>query len=235
MRDQLIGDLLANQDLDYATFHQRTCPNTGEMIGVRVPIQRRLAKQICRDDFRKFLSEVKNEFYEETLIEGLVIATAKMDINERLSYVKAFVSKIKNWAICDTFCNSFRFPASDRPKVWDFLQTYRPNHAEFAVRFYLIMLMTHFLDEEHLLEILQAVRTIELDKYYVNMAKAWLIAEAFVKFREPTLALLQEQSLPIFVQNKAIQKIRESYRVSQADKSMLLELKIPNSTVGSAN
>ena len=58
------------------------------------------------------------------------------------------------------------------------------------------------------------------------MAKAWLLAEAFVKFREPTLAILQTQSLPKFIQNKAIQKIRESYRVSKADKELLLNLKI---------
>lgn len=226
MRDQLIEDLLVHQDLDYATFHKRTCPNTGEMIGVRVPIQRQLAKQLCKDDFREFLKDVKNEFYEETLIEGLVIATAPMDTDERLDFARKFVPKIQNWAICDTFCNSFKFPMNDADKIWQFLLPYRKSDSEFAVRFFLVMAMIHFLDDEHLAEILQAIREVTLDKYYVNMGKAWLIAEMFVKFREPTLALLQEQILSTFVQNKAIQKIRESFRVSKNDKTMLLNLKL---------
>lgn len=226
MRNELIAELITYQDLDYASFHKRTCPNTGDMIGVRMPTQRRLARRLCRGDFRDFLATVQNEFYEETLIEGLVIAEAAMPTAERLRYTRDFVPKIQNWAICDTFCNSFKIPTADRDLVWEFLQSYRSSTAEFEVRFFLVMAMTHFLDGQHLQEIFQEVRQNTLDAYYVEMGKAWLIAEAFVSFREPTLALLQERSLPKSVQNKAIQKIRESLRVGRDDKAMLLEFKL---------
>lgn len=226
MRDEIITELFTHQDLDYAAFHKRTCPNTGEMIGVRVPSQRKIAQNICKQNFRRFLSECKNEFYEETFIEGIVIARAKMPLTERLGYIRTFVPKITNWAVCDCFCNSFKFKSDELSEVWQFLQDFRNDNTEFGVRFFLIMAMTHFLQEDYLLEILQSVQDITVDFYYINMAKAWLLAETFVKFREPTLEVLQKQTLPKFVQNKAIQKIRESYRVSQADKDFLLGLKV---------
>ena len=47
-----------------------------------------------------------------------------------------------------------------------------------------------------------------------------------VKFRDKTLAVLESGVLSPWVQNKAIQKCRESRRVSSEDKAMLLKLKV---------
>ena len=57
------------------------------------------------------------------------------------------------------------------------------------------------------------------------MAVAWAISVCYVKFRDKTLKLLKIKELDIFVQNKAIQKIRESFRVSDEDKEMLKKYK----------
>ena len=59
----------------------------------------------------------------------------------------------------------------------------------------------------------------------MNMAVAWAISVCYVKFRDKTLKLLKIKELDIFVQNKAIQKIRESFRVSDEDKEMLKKYK----------
>ena len=63
-------------------------------------------------------------------------------------------------------------------------------------------------------------------EYYVNMAVAWLVAECFTKQREQTLIFLHTHSLNNFTINKAIQKCRDSFRVSQEDKQMLLKYKV---------
>ena len=57
------------------------------------------------------------------------------------------------------------------------------------------------------------------------MAQAWLVAEVFIKFREAGLEFLQGDNMLPWTQNKAIQKIRESYRVSDADKELIKSLK----------
>ena len=57
------------------------------------------------------------------------------------------------------------------------------------------------------------------------MAQAWLISMMFIKFREKTLDYLKENTLDNWIQNKAIQKIRESTRVSKEDKNFILIFK----------
>lgn len=227
-RDEVIKKLLENQDLGYREFHLKTCPGAGTVIGVRMPIQRKIVKEILNTDFRKFLGSVRNEYYEETLIEGLVIAQAKMPLSERLRCLEKFVPKIYNWAICDTLCASLKFKADEFEPVWDFILSYKDSSKEFERRFMIVMMMQYFLELEYLPTIFHILDSIQTEQYYVNMASAWLIAEALTKFREPTIQFLSQNHLSNFVQNKAIQKARESYRISREDKDLLLTLKRKN-------
>ena len=57
------------------------------------------------------------------------------------------------------------------------------------------------------------------------MINAWLVCELFIKRREKTLKFLQNNRLNSFTINKAISKCRDSFRVSNADKKMLLDFK----------
>ncbi len=222
MREELIERLFKLRDVKYRDFHSGLCPGIANIIGVRIPMQRKLAQEIARGDFRKFLAEAQNEYYEETMIEGLVIAKAKLDLAERLELLRRFVPKIDNWAVCDSVCASFKFREEDLPKVWDFILQYQSSTAEFELRLMLIMMLDYFLREEYVEQILLIVNGIEDEQYYGKMARAWLIAELFVKAREQTLKLLKHNNLAPWVQNKAIQKIRESYRVTPDDKQLLL-------------
>jgi 3-methyladenine DNA glycosylase AlkD len=75
---------------------------------------------------------------------------------------------------------------------------------------------------EEALKILQAIKH---EDYYVKMGVAWAISIFYIKQPQLTLSLLQENNLDDFTHNKAIQKIRESFRVSKEDKEMLNGLK----------
>ena len=57
------------------------------------------------------------------------------------------------------------------------------------------------------------------------MIIAWLLAEMFIKFREKTLNFFETGKINDFVINKAVQKCRDSFRVSKEDKKMLLKFK----------
>ncbi len=227
LREGIIRELKSQQDLKYHDFHGSLCPGTSNIIGVRVPVLRKIARQIAHDDWREFLEACQNEFYEETMVEGLVIATAKMGFKERLERLSKFVPKIDNWAVCDVVCASIRTSEVNQPEMWNFLQSYRNRTREFELRFMIVMMMDHFLEEEYLTQIFQTIDQINARDYYVEMAIAWLVATVFAKFRSEALAFLQENHLSDFAQNKSIQKIRESYRVSDQDKQLVLELKRP--------
>jgi len=224
-REEIIKELQEKQDTDYRDFHSGLCPGTVNIIGVRIPEQRKIARAVAKGDWREFLKESQNEFYEETMVEGIVIATAKMDLPERLEWLRKFVPKIDNWAVCDSVCASFKLKGQDRAEMWNFITEYQQSSCEFELRFMLIMMLDHFLDAEHIAKVLETVKNVKSEAYYVKMAQAWLIAEAFVGFRDDALTLLEARVLSAWVQNKAIQKIRESYRVSKADKELVKRLK----------
>ena len=71
-------------------------------------------------------------------------------------------------------------------------------------------------------DIIGTIKTLKGEQeYYVNMAVAWLVAECFTKHRNKTLPLFVGGDLNKFVNNKAISKCHDSYRVTDADKEML--------------
>lgn len=222
---ELREQLFELEDPAYREFHLRTCPQAQYVIGVRMPAQRKLAKKITKSDYWQFLDNFTPHYYEEILITGIVIATAPMGLAERLDYVAWFVPLINNWAICDCFCASFRFRDEDLPKVWDFITSYRNSGEEYALRFMFVMMLDHFIRAEYLDRIFNLLDTVKSDQHYVEMTKAWLVAELFIKFREQTLDYLLHDQLSQFAHNKAIQKACESFRVSDADKQTLRGMK----------
>lgn len=223
---QLRDRLFELEDPAYREFHLRTCPQARHLIGVRMPEQRKLAREIARGDFWQFLDQIQPHYYEEVLITGIVIASAPMALSERLDYVAWFVPMINNWAICDCFCASFHPRPADLPMLWDFVLEIGQSNSEYAQRFMLVMLLDHFLLPEYLPKIFSLIDSIKSDYYYVNMAIAWLVAEAFARHRDTTLEYLRSDQLSTFTHNKAIQKARESRRINAADKATLAALKL---------
>lgn len=218
--------LFEREDATYREFHLKTCPQAQRVIGVRMPEQRKLAKQITKGDYWQFLDGFQPHYYEEILITGIVIATAPMGLVERLDYVAWFVPMINNWAVCDCFCASFRFHTEDLAKVWDYIRHYRNSSQEYELRFMFVMILDHFIRAEYLEQIFKLLDEIKTDFYYVKMAKAWLVAEMFTKYRDETLEYLQRDQLLEFEHNKAIQKACESRRVSEQDKQTLRSMKL---------
>ena len=94
------------------------------------------------------------------------------------------------------------------------------------VRFAIDVLLQFFLDENFTPEVFALAKSIASDEYYVNMALAWFWSFALIKRYEETLPIIESERLPEFVHNKAIQKARESYRISDERKQYLNTLKI---------
>lgn len=212
-------------DDKFKTFHSRLCPNTDNIIGVRLPLLRQLAKEIAKGDWRNFLSNSKEEYYEEILINGLVIAYAKCDVEERLNYIESFVPKIDNWAICDSFCNTLKFVNKNKEIMWEFIQPYLRSYNEFEIRFAVVIILNYYITEDYIDLVLKTLDNIKHDGYYVKMAVAWAISMCFVKFEEKTMAYLKDNSLDDFTYNKSLQKICESLRIDKNTKELIKSMK----------
>lgn len=225
MIEEIKKELFSQQDLKYKEFHSSLCPGTNNIIGVRVPIIRKLVKDILNNDYKYYLDNVDNKYYEETMIEGLIIATSKMSLDDKITYLKRFIPKIENWAVCDIVCSNFKFKEKELSIIWDFILTYKKSNNEFELRFMIIMMMDFFLIDSYIEKVFKIIDSINVDYYYTNMAIAWLISVAFVKDREMTINYLNNNHLSNFTYQKALQKIIESNRVLKEDKAMIREMK----------
>lgn len=213
-------------DEKYKKFHSALCPNVDNIIGVRIPKLREIAKEIAKKNPIEFLEKSNCEFYEEKMIYGLVIGYMKAEFEERLKYIDKFVPMIDNWAICDSCCATYKFTKKNLEEMFGYLQKYINSQDEFEVRFAVIMLMDYYITDEYIDKVFKIYDNINLDKYYVKMAIAWAISVAFVKYEEKTREFLRNNSLDKFTFNKALQKIIESNVVSKETKDEMRRMKV---------
>lgn len=214
-------ELFRNQDSEYKAFHAKLIPNIApdKIIGVRVPVLRKIAKQAVKEN-----ADVQLDYYDEMMVKGFTVGYKKCALEEHLADLKAFVPLIDNWAVCDCACSTFKFAEKNREEVWAFIQPYL-NGGEYEIRFAVVMIMDYFLTDDYIDKSLEILSSVKSEYYYVNMALAWAISVAYVKYEDKTLPILQNRQLPVWVHNKSIQKICESYRVKKQTKEYLRTLK----------
>jgi len=202
-------------------FNKKLITTKYEILGIKTPILKQIAKDISKTDFKKFITLSHNKYYEEIMIEGFLLSYIK-DNNEFLDYFNKFIYKIDNWSICDSCIASYKIMKKN--DYSDVAYSLILDSHEFIQRVGYIMLLDYYIDDNHIDTILELCNK-ETNYYYVNMAVSWLLSVCFVKSRIKTLELLKTKNLSVFVQNKTISKIRESYRVSQEDKELVNNLK----------
>lgn len=213
-------------DKKYQEFSSALIPSCSNMIGVRIPNLRLFAKEIVTGDWRDYLEHAADDTFEEIMLQGIVIGYSKCDIEEKLKMASVFIPKIKDWSVNDIFCSCFKCAVKNREKVWEFLMNYVSSEQEFEQRVVAVMLMDYFLTEEYIDRVLMILDELKHDGYYTKMGVAWAIATAYAKFpKETHVYLTGHNTLDDFTFNKSIQKMIESYRVSQEDKEILRTLK----------
>mgnify|MGYP002855510994 CR=1 FL=1 len=217
--------LFSIKDLKYKEFHSSLVLDSKyEIIGIRLPIMREIAKDISKTNIEEYLKVAENKYYEEVMIQGLVISHIK-DENTFYKYFLKHVEKIDNWALCDSFCSSIKIIRSHEDKYFAESIKMSLSKDEFVSRVGLVIILAHFISPSNLEKIFDTLNKITTDKFYINMAEAWLVCEIYTKFPNETEKFLKNNNLNKFTQNKAISKIHDSYRVGKEEKEMLKQYK----------
>ena len=217
--------LLELSDEKNADFSAKLTPGIDreKFLGVRIPASRKLAKEIIKgNEHKDFLNSLPHKYYDENILHSILISEIK-DYDECIKYVDEFLPYVDNWAVCDTmspkaFKNKHERLMNDILRWVDSDQTY-------SIRFGLKILMAHFLDNDFKKEYLEIPAKIKSDEYYINMMIAWFYATALAKQWDSTIAYIENGILDKWVHNKAIQKARESYRITAEQKEYLKSLK----------
>ena len=223
----LIARLRELAEPDYAAFTRRLVPDTVcEILGVRVPALRAMAREILRGDWRGFLGATRDHpIHELRLMHGMALGGARCPVDEKLALTDAFLPFIDNWAVCDGFCSSFKPRPKEMDGVFDFAMACAMSDIEYRKRFGLVMLMNRFHEPPYIEGALRAYRGFRHEGYYARMAAAWGLATLWPFAREDCLSILREGLWDDFTHNRAIQKLCESYRVTDADKALARSLR----------
>jgi 3-methyladenine DNA glycosylase AlkD len=210
---------------EYRAFTSAILPGCDNILGVRLPHLRKIAKELAKGDFRHYLNTAGNQYYEEIMLQAMVIGYVKTGIEDHLHLVDCFVPKISNWGVCDSFCTGLKFTASNRERVWNFIQPYLDSASEFEIRFGVVMLLNHYIDNTYIDQVITRLDRIRHDGYYVKMAVAWALSMCFVKFTDKTLHYLKYSNLDDVTFNKTIQKIIESRQVGTDMKNAVRQMR----------
>ena len=226
MKLEIEKELLNMQDKKYKEFQKGICPGVEEIIGIRIPMLRNYAKELLKKyDFKQLMESIPSNYYEEIMLQGMLIGQAKLDFNEIIKYVEDFIPKIDNWAVCDTFCTGLKITKKHKEEMWNFIQKYIKSDKEFYIRFGIVLILNYYIDEDYLYKNFKIFDSIKSDKYYVQMAVAWAISFCLIKFYDKTIEYLKNSKIDKFTYNKSIQKAIESYRITKERKEFLRTLK----------
>ncbi|MDO4765812.1 MAG: DNA alkylation repair protein [Eubacteriales bacterium] len=228
MLESFTPELLALKDEPYKDFNRKLIPNVPEesMIGIRTPELRKLAKKLWKEDRERcmdFMDSLPHTYFEENNLHAFFIEEIK-DLEDTLKRTEQFLPYIDNWATCDTFS----------PKVFkkhpnfllEYIRKWLKSDKTYTIRYGIGLLLSNYLDAEFQPEYLEWVCAVKSEEYYVKMMIAWYFSFALVKQYDVTLPVIKEQRLEKWTHNKAIQKARESSRISRERKEYLNSLKV---------
>lgn len=217
-------ELLSLTDEKYRLFTSSLLPGTENIIGVRLPDIKKIAKRLSKngEDYRL----PKNPFFEEIMLLGMTTGLKRENIENKLKSTEKFLPYIDNWSVCDSFCSCFKFRKEDTDKLFSFVTHYISSDSEFFVRFALVMLLKYFINDEYIEKTLAVLWQTNHSGYYAKTAQAWAISICYVNFPELTEIRLSS-SVPIdnFTYNMALQKILDSKIPTEKQKEKIRKMK----------
>lgn len=220
--------LYHHQDEKYGDFLSKLVPTLPreKFIGIRSPEFKKIIKEVhsqAEEEIESFMKTLPHQFQEENTLQVMLIGEIK-DYDKCLASLEQFLPFVDNWAISDGI-NPKVFNKNHNQiikKIPQWLEDEKP----YTKRVAMLFLMKYFLNEDFKPEYLSWVAKIRSEEYYVNMMTAWLFAEALTKQWDAAIEFLKTPQLAPWTHNKAIQKARESFRITPEQKEYLKSLKI---------
>ena len=195
--------------------------------GISIPELRKFAKSLAKKDYKIFI--LNNDFssFELKLLHAFLIGYIKTDIETSLKYFQDFMPQVDDWCINDSLCQNFKVARIYQKEVWKFINSLKNTKKEFESRIISVLLLSHFLNDEYIDDVIKILDELNTDDYYSQMGVAWAIATIMGKYPQKCLQYLKSTNcnLDKITYNKSLQKIRESFKVSNEIKILTAKLK----------
>lgn len=218
-----------NIDNDYKKFHEKICHTNYEILGVKIPILRKIALNLLKEfKYQDIFKDLNDNYYEHIMFQGIVIANAKISYNERINLINNYLPKIDNWGICDIFCSELKFIKRYKDEFLKYVISFLNSDKEYYQRFGIVIMIDYYISDDYIDFILEKTLEIKSNYYYVKMAISWCLSICLIKYFDKTVNFMNNNKTKLdkWIYNKALQKAKESFRISKENKETLQNMKI---------
>ena len=223
---EFIDYLNTLQDIKYRDFHKKIIMYDN-VIGIRTDELKKIAKEISKCNYETYFKYNNSLFYEPIMIEGLVIGYLKNDFNIIKEYINKYLNKSKCWAHIDLLVSNLKIIKKNEKDGFKYAKELIHNKNSNYKRCGIVILLSYYLNDKYIDKVLDIVSKIKSNDYYINMAIAWLLSIAYIKYKEKTLIYIINIK-DDFIYNKTLSKIIDSKRISQEEKDFIKSLKNSN-------
>lgn len=216
---ELVEHLFEIRNQKYADFSKSLSASDYISIGVKNPVLRQITKEHKNDSELKIDDFELGKYLEVDFIYFGLALSRFSKIEEQLDFLRKEIRKAKSWAITDcvtTFLKKSTFEQFEK-----FYNELHKSKHTFERRFCYVFGLKH--SKNH--RILDIFLKITLhDEYPVMMAEAWLLATIAIDFPDEVFKFLKEIN-DIQLRRKTIQKMCDSFRISNEQKSRFKALR----------
>jgi len=219
-------DLLELSEESYRAFISKLIPNVDKenILGIRTPVLRKYAKQLNKSEARNlFLDSLPHKYFEENSLHMYLLEDISKEPKEIIEHLNRFLPYVDNWATCDSY--KAKRLNKDLEITEKAIIKWLNKSSTYEIRFGIVMSLKMLLGDNFSQEAFYKIISINSDEYYINIAISWYLCEAIIKNYDESIGVIKEGRLAKWVHNKAIQKCRESYRISDEQKDYLKGLK----------
>ena len=210
----VVRELSANADEKYKDFIAKLVPTIEKdtVIGVRMGDLRRLAREIIKNSNLKIFNEAKFYYREEKLLYVLCIFKMSESFDKAMNALDEFLPHINSWEVTDLVAGEIIIDEAHIDKAFQKALSYVHSSDEYTIRLGLVIMNKKFNDAVHIEKILDVLKSISLDAYYVNMAAAWLLCELYFTDKVKVDEFLLSEAINEEIKKMTRQKIRESLK-----------------------
>ena len=207
---QLLELLLSKKDEKYAAFQKPLCNSDYEIIGIKIPVLKKIAKEHYKDDDLN-MEEFEHHHYLEVEMIYFIIGMLKnnKNLDAKLDFILKNVKYADSWMITDT-PNAYLADLDFDRYIKFYKETYTNKHTYTRRIAYILGLKVY--RDRRILEILELLK--DDNEYMVTMGQAWLLACMAICYPEEIFNYLS-QSNNLMLRRKTISKIVDSFRINE--------------------
>ncbi len=210
------------KDEKQAHFAEKLTKTTISFLGIKIPMIKTFVKHydISYHDLQQI---PLNIYVEQDILYGMFLNKLGKKKDEKYYQTfLTFTAYLDNWMCCDTFVSNTNFQKDDYDKLYELVQSLLTKEKPIQRRCGLVLLKKYFIKVLTFEQIFTLLKKVTYGNYYVDMACAWLLCSVgCYNFTCIYDHLDDIYKLSPFVYNKTIQKMKESYLISNDQKKLI--------------